>query len=636
MGYQALLFCPDEKLARVVSQVFSELDFTVVPVHEPFAAVKKLMSQRYDAIVVDCENEQNASLLFKSARNSSSNQSSLAIALVLGQAGVAKAYRIGANLVLTKPINVEQAKGTLRVARGLLRKNSDAASASAASPAAPAKPAKTTPASTSSSFQAVSRGAAASAPPPSREELPEFEAPLPTMIPETRPAAIPAILASAKVEDKPAVVPASAAQAKIKKTIADEPAAEASQPAALWAVSNDIVKNVVVKNEAIIAAASASVQNPSHAFTSSPGSGAASVPSKEVTAPPAPAKENETVELESASPSLASPSLASPSLANPSLVNPSLINPSLDADPAPGPRFSMVSAIDAPSFAALGDEESGGSGSTKKILIAAAVVALAALVYLGYGQLGKSSAQPVSTPQDSGQPAPAPAPTSSPVTAPSTGTLDRASSTTQSLAPKTATATALDKPSAGAGNSSVIRISTNIGANIAPNIAPNIAANSEPGTKQPDSAPMRVKSTTRAKTQAQGEESAPPLPSPLAVASANDGRLSGLMASASSSVPRPSLATVRISQGVSQGLLIKRVQPKYPPAALAVRAQGAVQIEATINKEGTVTNLKVLSGDAVLARAALDAVHQWRYKPYYLDGEPVEIQTQITVNFKAN
>src|SRR6202021_4012856 len=136
-----------EKLARIVSQVFSELDFTVEPVHEPFAAVKKLMSQRYDAIVVDCENEQNASLLFKSARNSSSNQSSLAIALVEGQAGVAKAYRIGANLVLTKPINVEQAKGTLRVARGLLRKG-DAAKPSApvATTPVPPKPASTVPA----------------------------------------------------------------------------------------------------------------------------------------------------------------------------------------------------------------------------------------------------------------------------------------------------------------------------------------------------------------------------------------------------------------------------------------------------------------------------------------------------------
>jgi protein TonB len=614
MGYQALLFCPDEKLARVVSQVFSELDFTVEPVHEPFAAVKKLMSQRYDAIVVDCENEQNASLLFKSARNSSSNQNSLAIALVLGQAGVAKAYRIGANLVLTKPINVEQAKGTLRVARGLLRKNSDAAAASAASAAAPAIPAKTSPVSAGNSFQPPSRSTAASTPPPSRQELPEFEDTLPEMIPETRPAEIPAISASAKVEDKPAVVPASAAQNTMKPTTAVALAVGASQPASFWAVSNDTAKNAAVKNEAI-GPASVSAQNPSSAFASSASSAAAPAQAKEVMAPPAPPRENKSVESE-------------------------LANPSHDADPAPAPRFSMVSAIDAPSFAALGDEESGGSRGSKKILIAAAVVALAVLGYLGYGELSKSSTQPVSTPQDSGQPAPAPAPTSSPVTAPSTGTLDRASSATQSLAPKTATATLLDKPSAGVGNPSVIRISTSIGANTAPKIsansAANIAGNSEPGTKQPDSAPMRVKSTTRAKTQALGEESAPALPSPLAVASANDPSLSGLIASASSSVPRPSLATVRISQGVSQGLLIKRVQPKYPPAALSVRAQGAVQIEATINKEGNVTNLKVLSGDPVLARAALEAVRQWRYKPYYLDGEPVEIQTQITVNFKAN
>ena len=107
MSYQALLFCLDEKLARVVTQVLSELDFTVEPVNEPFAAVKKLMAQRYDAIVVDCENEPNATLLFKSARNSGSNQNSLALALVEGQAGVAKAYRIGANLVLNTS-NIKQ------------------------------------------------------------------------------------------------------------------------------------------------------------------------------------------------------------------------------------------------------------------------------------------------------------------------------------------------------------------------------------------------------------------------------------------------------------------------------------------------------------------------------------------------
>jgi TonB family protein len=609
MGYQALLFCPDEKLARVVSQVFSELDFTVEPVHEPFAAVKKLMTQRYDAIVVDCENEQNASLLFKSARNSSSNQSSLAIAFVEGQTGVAKAYRIGANLVLTKPINVEQAKGTLRVARGLLRKNSDAAGASATSAAVPAMPAKAAPVSTGSSFQPASRGAAAMPPSPSPVELPEFEAPLPA----ERPVGLPAMTASAKVEDQPAPLPATAAQTQTQvrteaqTTIAAEPALEARQPASPSAIKNDVVKNDAIKNQAAkVAGPSVPARNPSSAFTSAPGSAAAPAPAKEVTA--LPAKQNTPVASEPA-------------------------NPSHDAVPAP--MLSSVSASDAPTFAALGEEDSGGLGSGKKILTAAVVVlALVALIYFGYGKLDKPSPaqQPVSAPQNSGQPAPALAPTSSPAAAPSTSTPDRASSTTQTLAPKTATSAPTDKPSAGAGSSPVNRIA----ANVTSNIASNIAANPELETKKPDSAPILVKSNAaRTKAQAEPEEPTTSLPSPLAVASANDSNLSGLM-SASSSAAKPALATVKISQGVSQGLLIKRVQPKYPPAALAIHAAGAVQIEATINKEGNVTNLKVLSGDSVLARAALEAVRQWRYKPYYLDGAPVEIQTQITVNFKAN
>src|SRR6201997_245504 len=132
MGYQALLFCPDEKTARTVTHVLNDLEFAVEPCTEPFAAVKQMMATHFDAVVVDCDNEQNATLLFKSARNAANNQSSLAVAVVEGQAGVAKAFRIGANLVLTKPINVEQAKGTLRVARGLLRKNEGAKPASAA------------------------------------------------------------------------------------------------------------------------------------------------------------------------------------------------------------------------------------------------------------------------------------------------------------------------------------------------------------------------------------------------------------------------------------------------------------------------------------------------------------------------
>src|SRR6202051_2204884 len=140
MSYKSLLFCPDEKSARLVTQVLSELEFTVELSNEPFASVKKLTDEHFDALVVDCQNEQDASLLFKAARNSSLNHSSLSVAVVEGQAGVAKAFRIGANLVLTKPINVDQAKGTLRVARGRLRQNEVAKPAPTANPAPLAPP----------------------------------------------------------------------------------------------------------------------------------------------------------------------------------------------------------------------------------------------------------------------------------------------------------------------------------------------------------------------------------------------------------------------------------------------------------------------------------------------------------------
>ncbi|HXW92386.1 MAG TPA: hypothetical protein VEK33_17680 [Terriglobales bacterium] len=142
MSYNALVFCPEQKTYRTLTQVLLELDFQIEACHEPFAAVKKLTGEHFDAIVVDCANEQNAALLFKSSRHSTTNHASLLIAVVEGQTGVASAFRIGANLVLTKPINVEQSKGTIRVARGLLKK-ADSPKSAAANPAS-AQPAGAT------------------------------------------------------------------------------------------------------------------------------------------------------------------------------------------------------------------------------------------------------------------------------------------------------------------------------------------------------------------------------------------------------------------------------------------------------------------------------------------------------------
>ena len=144
-----------------------------------------------------------------------------------------------------------------------------------------------------------------------------------------------------------------------------------------------------------------------------------------------------------------------------------------------------------------------------------------------------------------------------------------------------------------------------------------------------------AKSTPAAKPQAPAAETvAPPAPSALGVGSGGEKEIAAIVSGAGVSVPRPAAGTVKISQGVTQGLLLKRVPPGYPPSAKQMHIQGTVQLQANISKEGAVTNVRALSGDPSLARAAIDAVKQWKYRPYTLNNEPVEIQTTITVNFR--
>lgn len=96
----------------------------------------------------------------------------------------------------------------------------------------------------------------------------------------------------------------------------------------------------------------------------------------------------------------------------------------------------------------------------------------------------------------------------------------------------------------------------------------------------------------------------------------------------------PELSPLAVSQGISGGRLVRRVSPTYPAQALLLRLQGKVILDAVIFEDGTVHDLKVVQGHPVLARAAMEAVQRWRYKPYELNGQPVKTQTQITIDFK--
>ena len=118
------------------------------------------------------------------------------------------------------------------------------------------------------------------------------------------------------------------------------------------------------------------------------------------------------------------------------------------------------------------------------------------------------------------------------------------------------------------------------------------------------------------------------------------GQMGGVIGGIISSAPIvPKVATpqrIRVSQGVTAGMILRRVNPPYPPLARQARIQGPVVLQAEIGKDGSIQNLRLISGHPMLAPAAIEAIKQWKYKPYILNGEPVEVETTITFNFTLN
>lgn len=517
MVYHALLFSTDEKASRSVGQILSELDFHVEPCAEPFVAVKQITNQHYDALVVDCDNEQNAALLFKSARNSNSNGNSLAVALVQGQGGIAKAFRIGANLVLTKPIHMEQSKGTLRTAKGLLRK------AEAAKPA----------------FAAANV--------PKADATGVSEQPfVPTVVSQTGFSVNPVVSAALELQEEkfPELAPEEAAllESMPQPITTQSPFATSGQPENTWSPGKTSPETVALQT---LAGSAASAVAPAKV-------GADFTPEEMAQSPESPsiAREKSTVESRS-------------------------------AHQAPFTNSSVLEDDNPPE-----GEFAGGAGlpqragNTKNFWIAAVLVlAVGGALYYAWPQLEPlltnipivqkylapqqtSRSAAVQTPVQAPQPAPSPQPQSA------TGTGAEAQPAAAPVAGQTAspqtdtTANASSLPSAGTNSPSVT------------------TAN-------------------------------PP-----------------------SEADNPAQHPLHLAPDVAAALLVGRVEPAYPPSALQQHMEGPVELRANISKDGEPSNVKVLSGKPPLTTAAVAAVRQWKYKPYAVNGQATEFQTEITVNFK--
>ncbi len=624
MSYQALLFCPDEKTAGVVTQVLSSLEFSVELCNEPFAAVKKLTTQHYDAVVVDCENEQNAGLLFKSARNSESNHSSLAVAVVEGQAGVAKAFRIGANLVLTKPINVDQAKGTLRVARGLLRKSEGS------KPASPVKPVAQPPAPPMSS----SRPPVSSTPP-----KPILTPPSPRFTPPVSVASPSA--SSPTAFSAPATADEPVSEASIDEDLAISPAPEASdvepaapnvKPAAKeypWQPVSKPFGGPMASSLNRAAKVASSSDGPSLSLTS-PAPGETAVP---------PARTGISLSAAASAPARAKLPIAGGKIVEPK--KPTLSQPEEQLKPVPiATKLSITDPLaeekipvlepsvplEPPKLASV----KSGSGSKTGLIAVLVILALAGASYFAWTKYHAQILHLlVKTPSPASSQTAATATNAQTVVAPA----DATQSKPLSPSPK-AISQAPAKPEASVPDDNAPKPQPEEITVAKPKATENRAEEDEPAEQAPAGpAPIMVKSGgTRPAPVVQSQVQAPP--DTAMTASGGEKSLSGIVGSVPARVPKEALQELRVSQGVMQTMIVKKVPPSYPRQAEQMHLQGTVQLEVTIAKDGNVSNVTQISGDRLLGRAAIEAVSQWKYKPYLVSGQPVRVKTQVGVDFR--
>jgi protein TonB len=603
MATRAFLLCGDEKAVQAVTQILDELEVSFEHSSEPAFSLKRLATQRFDLLIVDCDNVQNATQVFNSARASSLNKASIAIAIVEGKAGVPNAFRLGASLVLTKPVALEQVRNTLRTGIGMTRK--EAQEVKAPAPTVPTVLAPT--AVTSSTPSPVVTPLVSPA-----TVVPTTAVPTPAA---NRPAASPAVLTPvAPKQPAPTPVRPVAPVAETPKPTTSAPPAPAkpvvaATPANPPAVSTEQKKPAVgTVNEPKM---EPTVGTPALAKASAASVGANSASARNFDAvfatPSTPEKsEKAKGDLKSSPTKLTAEEPKHTGTSVLSIVDPLAEEDALD--PVKDHGVPSFGALGAQSFAGIESQKSGGKG----VWIAALVLVL--LVGGGYGawltqpgfrklieweylnvmsKIGTAHAQPQTAPAVK-PPTPVSVPAAASAPAPIADGQTADASTT--------------------GNESQT-VATN---------APSSAPSSTPSAQA--SSPADTATKTAAALQTSKQDTTPNHANPSLVA-------------ASASVPptaasKPSSDLLEVPEDYADDQVVHRVHPSYPKQARARKLHGAVVLQAIINKQGKVDSLQLVSGDPLLAQAAADAVKQWRYKPYWHNGETADFQTRITVDFK--
>jgi len=541
----ALLLSPDDQAVSAITGVLEEMSVTCERPLDGASAAQKINSHSFDLVLVDCENLPAAKLIFDVCRRGKSGNNPVPIAIVDGRAGLPTAFRLGAELILTKPVAKDQARSTIRTAVSRVRKD---VQTNENVPPQPASAATSSAAPTAERAQAAA--AAAGSP-----QLTSFAEPAPSFFQTAAPGVAPNVA--------PNLAPTAALAASLSA-----PAIPTKMHSAVDEIEATPANPKLNPQSASFRASSLSESSLSESSLSESSAPAVSVNSKPAR-PLGPSDDPVLAELEESE--LAESQLKS--------SGPGKAAPDQPAAKSDAPVFSSHPQVWQKTRRSLG--------------------ALLMLVLAGGGFYATWTYQPgfraIAQPQIDRAlalagmalpPAPAPSPTKRP----------------PQLAPA---ATAAPAPA-----------------------SPTDQNKTQATTTTPDSATGSPMASTAAPVAAKPEASKPSETKP------SDSKKDVTVATSSGAeLPGESSAIMLSAKGAEQRLAYS-VAPKYPVEARSGAAEGTVVLKEVVDENGKVEGVRLVEGNAALATAAINAVKQWRYRPYVRDGKAQPFQTVVLVDFQ--
>jgi protein TonB len=576
----ALLLSPDDQAVNAITGVLEEMSVTCERPLDGVSAAQKLNSQSFDLVLVDCENLPAAKLIFDVCRRGKNGNNPVPIAIVDGRAGLPTAFRLGAELILTKPVAKDQARTTIRTAVGRVRKDVPASenvpAHAASAPAVPLTPSGvigetrthgasvSEPLSPMTSFGEPARSFAATSVP---------AVPSATVTSTTMSAAAPVMQMHSAVDeiDAPPVGPNSAPKQNPKVASLAEPSLTEPSPPATVPAKSKSTPPTVPSDDPVLA-------------------------------------EIERTELEASEPKEEQVKIPEPKAKRAQSDLQAFAPVQTYAQSRRKPRGTLVAllglALACAGFYAAWTYQAGFREIAQPQIDRALVFVDRGLVRAGIEHPQQSLPPVTNAPK---------LPTSA-----------------------TPVAAAASESSAGSNQPPApVTDSTAISAASSPTALPSASAANAPAEPSATLAKATTVPTSVATTSVATTTIAPVVPklNDIKGDSKNNSKKDTLAAALSNApLPGENNAIILSSKGAEKRLS-HSVPPKYPAAARS-GAEGTIVLKEVVDETGKVNGVRLVEGDATLAAAAIEAVKQWRYRPYVRDGKVQAFQTVVIIDFQ--